>query len=82
MRFPVNLSTVDRVLRFSVGVGCLYLGFFEGTLIPNHLVAVLIGLFGVINIFACFTSYCPVYAACGFSTCRKDINEAHDESTR
>jgi len=82
MRFRQNLNTLDRVLRFSVGVGCIYLGFFAGTLIPSHLVAVLIGLFGVINLFACFTSHCPVYSACGFSTCTKEINEAPNESTR
>lgn len=82
MRFQRNLSTLDRVLRFSLGVGCIYLGFFEGTIIPNQLVAVLIGLFGVINLFACFTSHCPVYSACDFSTCGKQINEAQNESTR
>ena len=70
MHFQTNLCTFDRALRFTIGVVCIYLGFFEGSLIPNGLVAALIGLFGVINLFACFTSYCPVYSACGFTTRR------------
>lgn len=70
MRLSVNLNSIDRVFRFSVGVICIYIGFIDSNLIPNQMVAVLIGIFGVTNIFAAFTSHCPVYAACGISTAK------------
>lgn len=75
MRLSINLSSLDRVFRFTVGAVCIYLGFFEGTLIPNQMVAIVIGVFGVINVFASFTAYCPVYAACGISTSKKSKTE-------
>lgn len=75
MNLRKNLNKYDRVFRFTVGVVCVFLGFFEGTIIPNQMVATLIGIFGVINIFACFTSHCPVYAACGISTAKKVEND-------
>ena len=73
MKLNKNLSTIDRVVRLSAGVGCIYIGFFDVSLLGgNKLLAVLVGIFGVINLFAFFTSHCPVYAACGVSTFKQD----------
>ena len=71
MRLSVNLNTLDRFFRFSVGVACVGAGFFGGDFIPNQMVSILIGIFGVINIFASFTAHCPVYSACGINTAKK-----------
>jgi len=66
-----NLSNLDRSIRVGVGLACIYLGFSNGGLIPNHMVALIIGAFGVVNLVAAAMSRCPVYAVCGISTLKK-----------
>ena len=75
MELTANLNLFDRLFRLAVGSTCIFLGFFEGSLISNQLVAVLIGVFGITNIFAFFTAHCPVYAACGISTIKGNNEE-------
>lgn len=74
MSLKRNLHNFDRLVRLALGVGCTYIGFIDTSLIGNDLVAIPVGIFGVINIFAFFTAHCPVYAATGFSThrCARD----------
>jgi len=73
MRFPRNLHTIDRGIRLVVGVGCVWLGFMaSGEYFANQLVAVLVGLFGIVNVFAFAFNHCPVYHATGLSTYQKD----------
>lgn len=78
-RLTINLCTCDRVLRFFVGLICMYLGFSFTALIPNRVVAVVVGLFGALNFFASATAHCPVYAACGISSLRKKAQKSGDE---
>lgn len=68
MRFRRNLHTIDRVVRFALGVGCTYIGFFDTGIVGNSLAAILVGIFGVINLFAALFSYCPIYGLTGIST--------------
>jgi hypothetical protein len=76
MHFKRNLHTLDRVIRLIVGLGCIYFGFIDTTLIGNVLAATLVGIFGVVNLFASVVSYCPVYGVTGISTYRsKDRND-------
>ncbi|MEJ2360411.1 MAG: DUF2892 domain-containing protein [Gammaproteobacteria bacterium] len=70
MRFKRNLHTLDRIVRLVLGLGCIYIGFIDRSIIGNALAAFLVGLFGVINLFAAFFSYCPIYGLTGISTCR------------
>lgn len=71
MRLYRNLHVVDRLLRLLIGVGCCYIGFIDQSIIGNTLASMLVGIFGVINLFAGFTAYCPVYGLTGITTWRQ-----------
>ncbi len=70
-RITPNLCLVDRCIRFALGTACLYYGFFENTVITNHIVAPIIGLFGAVNLFASIAASCPVYTLCGVSSLKQ-----------
>jgi membrane-bound ClpP family serine protease len=72
MFFKRNLHTIDRVVRLLVGMGCVYLGFIDLNIIGNTLASTLVGIFGIINLFAALFSYCPVYGLTGISTYRSE----------
>jgi len=64
-----NLHNLDRLVRVVIGVGCIYVGFFDTGFISNTVVSMLVGAFGVVNIIAAALSHCPVYNLAGLSTC-------------
>lgn len=68
MRFKRNLHTLDRVVRLLLGVTCVYIGFIDNSIIGNLLASIIVGVFGIINLFAAFFSYCPIYGMTGIST--------------
>jgi hypothetical protein len=76
MSFKRNLHPLDRVIRALLGLGCVYIGFIDQTIIGNTLASILVGIFGVINLFAALVSYCPIYGIAGISTCRGDDRKA------
>lgn len=63
-----NLHVIDRLVRVVLAAIFIYLGFIEHSVINNSLIAILIGIFGLVNLFAGITSHCPVYALAGLST--------------
>ena len=63
-----NMHNIDRVIRLIIGLICIYVGFIDSSLISNNIVSILVGVFGVVNIWAFYTTRCPVYTAVGFST--------------
>lgn len=67
-----NLHSVDKIIRLLIGVICIYLGFIDHTAISNDIVSNLLGLFGLINLLAGISSYCPVYGLAGISTYHKE----------
>mgnify|MGYP001577199734 FL=1 len=64
-----NAGKLDRSLRVIMGSVLIYFGFIDTGFISQPLLAVLIGIFGIINILAAVTGVCPVYALAGISTC-------------
>ena len=68
MRFKRNLHSADRVVRLVVGLGCVYVGFVDSGIIGNALVSTVVGIFGVVNLFAAAVAHCPVYGLAGVST--------------
>jgi len=74
MSIKANLHKIDRLIRALVGIGCIYIGFIDQSMITNNFVSLIIGVFGVINIIAAAISNCPVYGLAGFSTCSADKN--------
>jgi hypothetical protein len=75
MAIKRNLHSVDRVLRLIIGVGCLALTIGKPEIIGNQVVNVLVGIFGVVNLWAGFVANCPVYHVTGFSTYSKKSAE-------
>ena len=71
MKKGPNMHTIDRVVRLIVGLICAYIGFIDLDLISSRPVAILVGAFGVINLWAFITTRCPVYSVAGFSTAAK-----------
>lgn len=70
-----NLHNIDRITRIILGIGLVYLGFIDRTYIGNDLAALLLGVFGVINIGAALVSHCPIYNMAGISTFHSDENK-------
>lgn len=75
MRLHRNLHSIDRLVRFLIGAVCCYVGFIDQSIIGNILASSLVGIFGLINLFAGFTAYCPVYGLTGISTWRQGKQE-------
>lgn len=71
MKKGPNMHPIDRVVRLIVGVSCVYIGFIDLSLISSRPVAILVGIFGLVNLWAFITTRCPVYSAAGFSTATK-----------
>ena len=63
-----NMHTIDRYVRLTIGLTCIYIGFIDSSLITNRIVAGLVGVFGVGNLWAFYTAYCPLYPATGINT--------------
>jgi uncharacterized membrane protein YuzA (DUF378 family) len=76
MKKGPNMHPIDRVVRLIVGVSCVYIGFIDSSLISSRLVATVVGIFGIINLWAFITTRCPVYSAAGFSTATKKKEES------
>ncbi len=78
MKKEPNLHKIDRIMRGIIGLGCIYIGFIDTSLITNRVVAILMGVFGIVNLWAFATHRCPVYTAAGFSTVVKPSRPLED----
>ncbi|MBF9030911.1 DUF2892 domain-containing protein [Rhodobacterales bacterium HKCCE3408] len=68
---PINVGTLDRVLRAALGVGLLYLAFLSG--LPAFAAPVLkygAAAVGVVLLLTAATRFCPLYTLFGVKTCR------------
>lgn len=74
MSMVKNMSKIDRFVRFFIGAGLIYLGFFYVSLTNYAFINILVGIFGVINFVSAISAVCPVYSAVGISTCKKNID--------
>ena len=71
MKIKRNLHNIDRIARLVIGVVCIYVGFIDTSIIGNSLVSTLVGIFGIVNIYAGLVASCPVYSLTGLSTYRE-----------
>jgi len=71
MAIKRNLHTIDIVVRTVIGAALVYICFIDTTYIANDVVRWLLGIFGVVNLFAAAFRTCPIYALAGISTYRK-----------
>ena len=63
-----NMHTIDRYVRLTIGLICIYISFIDTSLITNRIVAGLVVVFGLVNLWAFYTARCPLYAATGINT--------------
>ncbi|MDH5446806.1 MAG: DUF2892 domain-containing protein [Gammaproteobacteria bacterium] len=71
MKFPLNMSILDRVLRTIGSIYLIYIGFINTELLANPLLNLMLGGFGVFNIVFVAVGFCPVYFIAGISTTKK-----------
>lgn len=74
MKLKRNLHLIDRAIRVPVSLICIYYGFVDMSAIGNTIIAVFVGVFGLVNLVAAATSHCPVYNMAGLSTYRDSNN--------
>lgn len=82
MKKPPNMHAIDRFVRLIVGITCVYIGFVDMSLISSKPLAILVGVFGIVNIWAFITTRCPVYSAAGFSTATNPQSTDNKENSR
>ena len=68
MGFRRNMCTLDRVVRLTAGIVLIYVGFIATDIINNQPINIFLGIFGVINIFAASSSFCPLYVVAHIDT--------------
>ncbi|GMQ88092.1 MAG: hypothetical protein BMS9Abin08_1315 [Gammaproteobacteria bacterium] len=64
----MNLSKFDRVLRISIGLMLVYIGFIDTALIGDAYLAGMLGILGLVNLGAGVIAYCPLYRLAGINT--------------
>jgi len=72
-QMPVNMSTIDRVVRalIAVAIGVLYFtGRISGTL------AIVLGVIAVAFLLSSLAARCPAYTLFGFSTRRQPSGDS------
>lgn len=68
MKIQRNMNRIDQVVRLAVGIASIYFGFIDNSLIAEPVIAVCLGIFGIINLFSVATMHCPVYHMAGINT--------------
>ncbi len=63
-----NIGPIDKVIRLIIAgaVGVLYF-----TKVINGTTAIILGVLAVIFVITAFLNFCPIWAALGFSTNKK-----------
>jgi len=72
MRFCKNIGVLDMVLRISLSMGAIYVGFIDSDLISDDLSSMIIGILGTVNLVVALARFCPLYKLAGINTCKLD----------
>ncbi len=72
LHWQPNVGRFDQILRLGIGAALVWVGFIDTSAINDRLVAVLIGLFGLLNIVAALVRVCPFYNLAGINTNNQD----------
>lgn len=63
-----NMCSLDRGIRFLLGIVLILVAFFVPAVSSNSLVYVLVVAFSAVNFISAGISFCPVYYVAGLST--------------
>jgi len=64
----LNVGTVDRVIRVTIGIICAYLALAPTAALTNDVLRIFLGLFGAMNLITGLLGWCPMYAMANMST--------------
>ncbi|MBT0664234.1 DUF2892 domain-containing protein [Geobacter pelophilus] len=56
-----NVGTLDRIIRFTLGLLFMYVGFFDNPIVTGGTFKFLIGVFGTIVFLSALFRVCPMY---------------------
>ena len=70
----VNMGLIDRIIRIVTGLGMIYLGFIEQTIIGNLTINIIVGIFGIVSIYFAYIAFCPIYTFGNISTAKTSDN--------
>ena len=68
MNIKRNMNRIDQMARLVVGLASIYFGFIDNSFIAEPVIAICLGIFGIINLFSVATLHCPVYHMAGINT--------------
>lgn len=69
MRFRINMSRLDQIVRMTLG--CIFLATGLADVLSADLMSrVLVGIVGALALFSAVTRYCFLYDVAGFATHR------------
>ena len=67
-----NMSGIDAIIRFTIGVLLVWVGFLSDEIIANGLISLVVGIVGSLNIGSSLMRVGPVYTLARLSTVRSD----------
>lgn len=68
MAITSNLNSTDRSIRGLIGIFVIVFILFNGNLIDDVFIEILLGIFGLLNLISLFSGWCPVYQLAGISS--------------
>lgn len=68
MKLKRNMNRFDQMVRLCVGVASIYVGLFDSSLVAGPVIALCLGIFGIVNLFSVATCHCPIYNMAGINT--------------
>lgn len=70
MKIQMNMSKLDRSVRITGSALLIYIGFVNPGLVSNHVINILLGCFGLLNLISAMIGFCPLYHLANLSTHR------------
>jgi len=67
----INVGRLDQILRISISLVFIYIGFIDKEFIHDPLSSTMIGVFGVIFLIVAVVRFCPLYVITDINTCHK-----------
>ncbi len=72
MRIKRNIGLVDALIRTSISLVMLYLGFIDETVIRDETARLMLGTIGCLSLLVAIIGNCPFYTLIGFSSCKQN----------
>jgi len=66
-----NVGRLDQILRISISLIFIYIGFIDEEIIHDTFSSNIIGTIGIIFIIVALVRFCPLYTLAGINTCHK-----------